>query len=188
MKPHKKNKSNWLFLVFFLLKLADCMYGTILWCQVSDLQCSSFQKVAFFSNTIAHPINECFHLFRLQIMRGSRGGVQTLPWNLQSLISPILLEMKKLVIFHICALPRLYVKDGPPWKNFLDPRLQISPVLNTCSMRGQEIWRSHTIGNISSMNTAIYILSYQLWYNKNHLIWHHVTSNCDNNIIQHYMH
>ena len=35
-------------------------------------------------------------------------------WNLQSLISPILLEMKKLVIFHICALPQLYVKVGPP--------------------------------------------------------------------------
>ena len=28
----------------------------------------------------------------------------------QSLISPILLEMKKLVIFHICALPQLFVK------------------------------------------------------------------------------
>ena len=33
--------------------------------------------------------------------------------------------MKKIVIFHICALPQLYVKVGPPppWKNFLDPRL-----------------------------------------------------------------
>ena len=58
-------------------------------------------------------------------MRGSRGGregVRTPPphlWNLQSLISPIhvLLEMKKIVIFHICALPQLYVKllkVGPP--------------------------------------------------------------------------
>ena len=46
-----------------------------------------------------------------------------LPWNLQSLISPILLEMKKLVIFHICVLPQLYVRLDPPWKNFLDPRL-----------------------------------------------------------------
>ena len=36
------------------------------------------------------------------------------PWNLQSLISPILLEMKKLAIFHICALPQLYVKVWPP--------------------------------------------------------------------------
>ena len=53
-------------------------------------------------------------------MRGSRG-------NLQNLISPILLKMKKIVIFHICALPQLYVKqnqsylrlDPPPWKNFL---------------------------------------------------------------------
>ena len=37
-------------------------------------------------------------------MRRSRGGVggPDPPWNLQSLISPILLEMKKLVIFHIC--------------------------------------------------------------------------------------
>ena len=58
-------------------------------------------------------------------------GVRTSPWNLQSLISPILLEMKKLVIFHICALPQLYVKQNqsyirldPPWKNFLDPRLE----------------------------------------------------------------
>ena len=53
------------------------------------------------------------------------------PLNLQSFLSPILLEMKKLVIFHICALPKLYVKKksillkvGPPWKNFLDPRLK----------------------------------------------------------------
>ena len=73
----------------------------------------------------------CFH-----VMRGSRGGVRGVrtppPWNLQSLISPILLEMKKLVIFHICALPQLYVKQNqsylrldPPWKNFLDPRLHV---------------------------------------------------------------
>ena len=39
-------------------------------------------------------------------------------WNLQSLISPILLEMKKLVIFHICVLPQLYVKVGPPLEKF----------------------------------------------------------------------
>ena len=52
------------------------------------------------------------------------------PWNLQSLISPILLSMKKLVIFHICELPQLYVKQNqsylkldPSRKNFLDPRL-----------------------------------------------------------------
>ena len=53
--------------------------------------------------------------YRAITMRGSR--------NLQSLISPILLKMKIIVIFHICALPQLYVKVGPPWKNFLDPRL-----------------------------------------------------------------
>ena len=29
-------------------------------------------------------------------------------------ICKALLEMKKLVIFHICALPQLYVKVGPP--------------------------------------------------------------------------
>ena len=56
---------------------------------------------------------------------GGRGGPDP-PWNLQSLTSPILLEMKKLAIFHICALPQLYVKVGPPpWKNFLDPRLYL---------------------------------------------------------------
>ena len=43
-------------------------------------------------------------------MRRSRG------WGGGGVISPILLEMKKIVIFHICAL-------DPPWKNFLDPRL-----------------------------------------------------------------
>ena len=55
-------------------------------------------------------------------MRGSRGGSggsgPPPPWNLQSLISPILLEMKKIVIFHICALPQLYVKVGPPLEKF----------------------------------------------------------------------
>ena len=63
-------------------------------------------------------------------MRGSKGGgvgggggSAPPPWNLQSLISPILLKMKKLVIFHIYALPQLYVKVGPPWKKILDPRL-----------------------------------------------------------------
>ena len=48
---------------------------------------------------------------------GGRGGPAP-PWNLQSLISPILLEMKKLVIFYICALPQLYVKVGPPLEKF----------------------------------------------------------------------
>ena len=63
-----------------------------------------------------------------RFMRGSRGGLGGPDplWNLQSLISPILLEMKKLVIFHICALLQLYVKqnqsylrlDPPPGKIF----------------------------------------------------------------------
>ena len=46
--------------------------------------------------------------------------------------------MKKLVIFHICALSQLYVKqnqsylrlDPPPWKNFLDPRLALTSALS----------------------------------------------------------
>ena len=59
------------------------------------------------------------NMYTYMYMRGSRGGVgggggPDPPWNLQSLISPILLEMKKLVIFHICALPQLNVKVGPP--------------------------------------------------------------------------
>ena len=84
-------------------------------------------------------------------MRGSRGGSG--PWNLQSLISPILLEMKEIVIFifvhfHsytskrinpqnnnqitsgpiqeflcVCVMGFFLHKVGPPWKNFLDPRL-----------------------------------------------------------------
>ena len=56
-------------------------------------------------------------------MRRSRGGgvgnpPPPPPWNLQSLISPILLEMKKIIIFHICALPQLYVKVGLPLEKF----------------------------------------------------------------------
>ena len=46
------------------------------------------------------------------------GGGPDPPWNLQTLISPILLEIKKLVIFHICALPQLYVQVGPPLEKF----------------------------------------------------------------------
>ena len=57
-------------------------------------------------------------------MRGSRGGGGSgPPGNLQSLKSQILLEMKKLVSFRICALPQLNVKVGPP----LDPRLMNVP-------------------------------------------------------------
>ena len=47
-------------------------------------------------------------------MRGSRGGVgggPDPPWNLQCLISPILLEMRKLVIFS-------YLCIGPPLEKF----------------------------------------------------------------------
>ena len=51
-------------------------------------------------------------------MRGSRGGVvrPPPPRNLQSLISPISLEMKKILIFHIYALPQLYVRQNQSTK------------------------------------------------------------------------
>ena len=39
-------------------------------------------------------------------LEGGRGGPDPPPRDLQSLILPILPEMKKLVIFHICALDR----------------------------------------------------------------------------------
>ena len=61
--------------------------------------------------------------------------------NLQSLISPILVEMKmkkKIVIFHICALPQLYVKVRPPWNNVLDPRLSFYRV-QACECMGTKI-------------------------------------------------
>ena len=36
----------------------------------------------------------------------------------------------------MCALPQLYVKVGPPWKNFLDPRLY-----NQSLIDGQRLMR-----------------------------------------------
>ena len=54
---------------------------------------------------------------------GSRGSGHP-PLEFAKLnIADITGNEKKLVIFHICALPQLYVKVGPPWKNSLDPRL-----------------------------------------------------------------
>ena len=55
--------------------------------------------------------------------RGGGGGVRTPPppppdWNLGSLISAILLELKKIVIYYLCALPQLYVKVGPSLEKF----------------------------------------------------------------------
>ena len=50
-------------------------------------------------------------------LEGGSGGPDP-PWNLQSLISPILLKMKKIVIFHICALPQFYIKVGPSLEKF----------------------------------------------------------------------
>ena len=56
-------------------------------------------------------------------MRGSR-GVAWSPWNLQSLISPILLEMKKISYFsYLCTSTVIRQGWTTPWKNFLDPRL-----------------------------------------------------------------
>ena len=49
-------------------------------------------------------------------LEGGGGGPDP-PWNLQSLISPILLEMKKIVMFHICSLLQLYVKPINPQNN-----------------------------------------------------------------------
>ena len=53
-------------------------------------------------------------------MRGSRGGVGGIPQlEFAKLnIADITGNEKKLVIFHICALPQLYVKVGPPGKIF----------------------------------------------------------------------
>ena len=63
-------------------------------------------------------------------MRGSRGGgggARTpTPLEFAKLnIADITGNEKKIIIFHFCALPQLYVKVGtpPPWKNFLDSRL-----------------------------------------------------------------
>ena len=55
-------------------------------------------------------------------MCGSRGGSGP-PLEFAKLNIADITGNKKLVIFHICALPQLYVKVGPPWKIFLDPRL-----------------------------------------------------------------
>ena len=67
-------------------------------------------------------------------MRGSRGvggggGVRT-PLEFAKLNIADITGNEK-IIFHICALPQLYVKQNqsylrldPPWKNFLDPRLR----------------------------------------------------------------
>ena len=62
----------------------------------------------------------------MYIMCGSRGGVGSgPPLEFAKLNIADITGNKKFVIFHICALPQLYVKVGPPppWKNFLDPRL-----------------------------------------------------------------
>ena len=49
-------------------------------------------------------------------LEGGRGGPD--PPGICKKIPPILLEMKKKVNFHICALPQLYVKVGPPLEKF----------------------------------------------------------------------
>ena len=54
------------------------------------------------------------------------------PWNLQSLISPILLEMKKISYFsYLCTstvIRQGWIPPPPSWKNVLDPRLYISDI------------------------------------------------------------
>ena len=60
-------------------------------------------------------------------MRGSRGGMgggpDPPPGICIGLISPILLEMKKIVIFYMCVLPQLYVKQNQSYLR-LDPPLE----------------------------------------------------------------
>ena len=89
-------------------------------------------------------------------MRGSKGwwgggGGPVLPWNLQSLISPILLEMKKSVIFHICALPQLYVKVGapPPGKFFWIRACMVSGYVGYMCLSSSE-----TINNIQTNHST----------------------------------
>ena len=53
-------------------------------------------------------------------MRGSRGGVgggPDPPWNFAKLHIADITGNEKLVIFHICALPHLYVKQNQSTKN-----------------------------------------------------------------------
>ena len=97
-------------------------------------------------------------------MRGSRGGSgPPPPRNLQSLISPILLEMKNIVIFHICALPQLYVKVGPPpLEKFSGSAPEIYNILDGFSQRKLflcssfplfHISQSFRVQSISALNT-----------------------------------
>ena len=55
---------------------------------------------------------------------GSRGSGPPPPPEFAKLKIPdISGNEKKFVYFYFCALPPYNVKVGPPWKNFLDPRL-----------------------------------------------------------------
>ena len=57
-------------------------------------------------------------------MRGSRGGGGSgPPREFAKLNIADITGNEKISYFHILALPQLYVKVGPSWKNFLDPRL-----------------------------------------------------------------
>ena len=49
---------------------------------------------------------------------GGGGGVRTPPGICKALYRGYYWKWKNLVIFHICALPQLYVKVGPPLEKF----------------------------------------------------------------------
>ena len=94
-------------------------------------------------------------------MRGSRGGSAGSgpppPWNLQSLISPILLEMKKIVIFHIFALPQLYVKQNQSYLRLDHP--------------GKIFWIRACCKSLliaSTLSTVHHMIDVAIPYNKNH--------------------
>ena len=83
----------------------------------------------------SHVINICYESYQLpellsvipydktcaDLEGGSGGSGPPLEFGKLNIADIII---KKSVIFHICALPQLYVKVGPPLEKFLDPRLQ----------------------------------------------------------------
>ena len=68
--------------------------------------------------------NKIIFLPHVRIQRGGRGGPDPPPSNLENLISPLLMEIKKYQLFFIFVHFHSYTSRlDPPWKNFLDPRL-----------------------------------------------------------------
>ena len=86
------------------------------------------------------------------------------PWNLHSLISSILLEMKKLVIFHICALP--VIRQGwtppPPWKKNSGSAPDIGP--NVTSL--EVVRRTKMLDSTMFKSECLVVL----WYHPLHSI------------------